>query len=74
MDILDQSLVLLLDPLLDALVVGGQVVVGGREVGDLVLEVILPVFGAFSLVLALSSLFWLLSLLVFTLVVLVELS
>ena len=74
MDILDQSLVLLLDPLLDALVVGGQVVVGGREVGDLVLEVILPVFGAFSLVLALSGLFWLLSLLVFTLVVLVELS
>jgi len=56
-DILDQSLVFLLDSLLHTLVVGGQVVVAGWEVGDLVLEVVLSVFSDFSLVLALTRLF-----------------
>jgi len=73
-DILDQSLVFLLDSLLHTLVVGGQVVVAGWEVGDLVLEVVLSVFSDFSLVLALTRLFLLFGFLVFTLVVLVELS
>ena len=46
----------------------------GWEVRHFVLEVVLPVFSAFGLVLALTGLFWLLSLLIFTLVVLIELS